>query len=68
MRKLKVAETVSNHYEHSLLETCCDLCGKKTESPQFFKVENTWLLFFFCSLEHQRAFGVRGDDGLTTIQ
>lgn len=59
-----------DHYEHKLIETCCDFCGKKTETPQFFKIENTWKLWFFDSPKCQNAFGVRGEviGGLMTVQ
>ncbi len=59
-----------DYYEHTLVETCCDYCGKKTMTPQFFKVENEWKLWFFDSLECQQKFGRRGEiiGGLCTVQ
>lgn len=56
------------YYEHPLIETCCDLCGKKTDTPVYFKFEGTWHLWFFCTKEHQYAFGKRGPDGYSTLQ
>ena len=34
---------------------CCDLCGKKSEKPVFFRFEDSWHLWFFCTKEHQYA-------------
>ena len=61
-------KTRKDFYEHTLVETCCDYCGKKTETPLFFKFEETWHLWFFCKKEHQHAFGHRGHEGYITLQ
>ena len=47
---------------------CCDLCGKKAEKPVYFRFEDSWHLWFFCTKEHQYAFGKRGPDGYVTLQ
>ena len=33
----------------TLERPCCDLCGKKTEKPVYFRFEDTWHLWFFCT-------------------
>ena len=44
----------------TLKKPCCDFCGKKTEKPVYFRFEGSWHLWFFCTKEHQYAFGKRG--------
>jgi len=41
----------------TLEKPCCDFCGKKTEKPVYFRFEDSWHLWFFCTKEHQYAFG-----------
>jgi hypothetical protein len=52
----------------TLEKPCCDLCGKKTEKPVYFRFEDSWHLWFFCTKEHQYEFGKRGPDGYITLQ
>ena len=52
----------------TLKKPCCDLCGKKAEKPVYFRFENSWHLWSFCTKEHQYAFGKRGPDGYVTLQ
>lgn len=57
-----------DEYEHTLKLTRCDYCAKETEEPFFFKFEESWIIFFFCTKEHQYAFGKRSHEGYTTLQ
>lgn len=40
----------------SVKECRCDNCKRKTKEPSYFKVKDTWLIWFFCSNDCGRKF------------
>lgn len=58
----------SETYEHTLEETCCDVCKKKIDLPLYLKIENEWKIWFFCSDAHKQDFRKREQLELMMLQ
>ena len=55
-------------YVHTRKETYCDVCAKKVPNPVMYQFEDTYHLWFFCSIEHQYVFGKRRPNGYVELQ